>query len=136
VEKVIIAVDAGGSKTKVCALTKDKNIVYQVTGGSGSPAVLKNQAFINIFSLVREVCEKIKDNYIISYVQMGISGLGTVQNVQELEKQLQEEINVEVSMENDAILGLYSIIEDKADEGVYLDNLDCLLKDTLLNQHK
>ncbi|MFA7435014.1 MAG: hypothetical protein WC006_01440, partial [Bacilli bacterium] len=62
-DNVIIAVDAGGTKTKVVAIDNNKNIVYELVGGSGSPAVVGDKAIKNIFALVREVYENIKDKY-------------------------------------------------------------------------
>lgn len=117
-KKAIIAVDAGGTKTKVCVINAKKEVVYEKSGGPGSPAVLKEAAFHNIFELVEEVYSQVRDQYQISFIQMGVSGLGTVANVSEYEKAIADKIGIETSIESDAILGLYSIVEDKFKEGV------------------
>lgn len=117
-EKIIIAVDAGGTKTKVAAINDKKEIVYEVIGGPGSPAVLKEKAISNIFGLVFDVYYNVKHKYEVSLVQMGISGLGVIDDVKTLEDELKEQLNVDVSMESDAVLGLFSIIEDKYNEGI------------------
>lgn len=117
-KKVIIGVDAGGTKTKVAAIDENKQIVYEAIGGPGSPAVLLNQAYNNIVEKLFEVYDKVKDEYHVSYIQMGISGFGTLVNAHEKELELSEKLNVEVSMTSDTDLGLYSIIEDKSDEGI------------------
>lgn len=117
-KKVIIAVDAGGTKTKVAAIDENANIIYEETGDSGSPAVIHEKAIINIFNLVRSVFHHVKDEYEVVYVQMGISGLGVIQNQTELKQNLSNELGVEVDFASDIIIGLYSIIEDKHPEGV------------------
>lgn len=117
-EKVIIAVDAGGTKTKVCAINKDKEIVYEVTGGSGSPAVVKEEAFINMSNLIENVIDHVKEQYEVSFIQLGISGLGAWKDLSKVKQDYFDKFKVETPMESDAILGLYSIIEDKSDEGI------------------
>ncbi len=117
-KKVIIAVDAGGTKTKVSAIDENANIVYEEIGDSGSPAVIHEKAIINIFNLVRSVFHHVKDEYQVVYVQMGISGLGVIPNQEELQKSLANELGVEVSFASDIIIGLFSIIEDRYPEGV------------------
>ena len=41
--KVIMSIDAGGTKTKAALIDYDCNIVFERVGGPGSPAVLKEQ---------------------------------------------------------------------------------------------
>lgn len=117
-EKVIIAVDAGGTKTKVVAINENKQIVYEITGGSGSPAVVGKVAIKNIFDLVQDVYDNVHQKYDVRYVQMGISGYGVLSDPVSHEKELESKLNVEVKMDSDTSLGLYSIIEDKFEEGV------------------
>lgn len=119
-ENVIIAVDAGGTKTKVVAIDNNKNIVYELVGGSGSPAVVGDKAIKNIFALVREVYENIKDKYNVCFVQMGLSGFGVLENVSLLEDELKDILGVDVSIDSDTNLGLYSIVEDKYNEGILI----------------
>lgn len=113
----ILAVDAGGTKTKVCLIDFNKNILYEETGGPGSPAVLGINAIEYIFELVTTVFNKHKSQFNVRYIQMGISGLGTIQNKEKYELQLSRELGVKVSLENDAILALFSIVEDKHQQG-------------------
>jgi N-acetylglucosamine kinase-like BadF-type ATPase len=117
-KKVIIAVDAGGTKTKVSAIDENANIVYEEIGDSGSPAVIHEKAVINIFNLVRSDFHNVKDKYHVVYVQMGISGLGVIANQEELQNGLAKELGVEVSFVSDIIIGLFSILEDQYPEGV------------------
>ena len=117
-KKVIIAVDAGGTKTKVVALDENKEIVYEAIGGPGSPAAIKEEALKNITELVLEVYNNVKDDYEVSFVQMGLSGFGVLKDVPRFEKQISDIVKCEVSVRSDADLGLYSIIEDKYECGV------------------
>ncbi len=117
-KKVIIAVDAGGTKTKVSVIDENAMIVYEEIGDSGSPAVIHEKAIINIFNLVRSVFHHVKEEYQVTYVQMGISGLGVIVNQEELQQNLTKELGVEVSFASDIIIGLFSIIEDRYSEGV------------------
>jgi N-acetylglucosamine kinase-like BadF-type ATPase len=119
-KQAIIAVDAGGTKTKVCAFSEDETIVYQAIGESGSPAVIpQDQALGNIFRLVDEVYSHVKDNWQVTFVQIGMSGLGVIRDIKKLENELSDTIgNTEVSIVSDAVIALYSIIENKYKEGV------------------
>lgn len=119
-EKVIIVVDAGGTKTKVSAFNVQGEIVEEFVGGSGSPAALKEKAFENIRQSIDKVFDVTKNKYQVNFIQMGISGLGVVPNKGEYEEKFSNLFNCEVSMESDAILALYSIIEDKYDQGVLI----------------
>lgn len=117
-EKIIIAVDAGGTKTKVCAIDKNKNIIYKAVGGAGSPATVKEEAFKNIKKLVEEAVFSLKDRYLISLIQMGISGFGIVLDIKKIEAEFASKFDTEVSIESDVTLAMYSIVTDKYDEGI------------------
>lgn len=117
-EKVIIAVDAGGTKTKICVMKDNLEIVYTHMEECGSPAVLGAKAIENIYSGIKKVYEDIKNKYTLTAIAMGISGLGVVKNKKEYEEKYTSEFNVPVIMENDAVLALYSIVTDEHEEGV------------------
>lgn len=117
-DKVVIAVDAGGTKTKVSTINENKEIVYELIGGIGSVAVAGDQAIKNIFDLVKDVYNHTSDKYKVVFVQMGLSGFGVIKDVKALEKELEDSINVEVSIDSDTNLGIYSLIEDKYNEGI------------------
>ena len=70
-DKVILSVDAGGTKTKAALIDKNMKICYEEIGPCGSPAVLKEKALRNVFDLVRKVVRENKDKYDIAYIQMG-----------------------------------------------------------------
>ena len=119
-KKVMMSVDAGGTKTKVALIDFEKNILFEKVGESGSPAVLKEKAIENIVNLVKETISENNGLYDIVYIQMGISGLGVVKNKADYEKKLSEELNIPVSMENDAMMALYSSVTDEFAEGIVI----------------
>lgn len=117
-EKVIIAVDAGGSKTKVAVINRFKEVIFSVTLGSGSPAVVGDHALENIRNGVKEAVKAIKDPYTLSCIGMGISGLGVITNLEEIRLDFERIYNVPTIIENDASIALYSIITDLYDKGI------------------
>ncbi len=119
-KKVMMSVDAGGTKTKVALIDFEKNILFEKVGESGSPAVLKEKAIENIFRLVRTVIMETLGEYQIVHIQMGISGLGVIKNKAEYEQSLSEELRIPVSMENDAMMALFSTVTDEYQEGIVI----------------
>ncbi|MGD9605066.1 MAG: BadF/BadG/BcrA/BcrD ATPase family protein [Bacilli bacterium] len=108
-EKIIIAVDAGGTKTKVCGFTANKDIVYESIGGPGAPIVVLGEPTFSFYPQIKEACDHLKQDYEIVFVQLGISGLGIVPDVKAKEQELSAYLHLPVSMENDAMIGLYSL---------------------------
>ena len=117
-DKVVIAVDAGGTNTVVVAINQNKEIVDQLIGGTGSVAVGGDEAIQDIFNLVEEVYNRVFGKYKVVFIQMGLSGFGVIKDPSSLEKSLSVKLNVDVSIDSDTNLGLYSLIEDKYNEGI------------------
>jgi N-acetylglucosamine kinase-like BadF-type ATPase len=117
-DKCIIGVDAGGTKTQITAFTMDGQEIASGKYGVGSPAAIGNTALENIEKGLDDIYGKIQGRYEVSYIQMGISGLGVVREVSTLEKQLSAKYNAPVSMENDAVIALYSIIKNNYKQGI------------------
>ncbi len=117
-EKVVIAVDAGGSKTKVSVVDRSKNILYSVILGSGSPAVVGDHALANIRSGVKQAFESIKSPYTLACIGMGISGLGVITNLEEIRLDFERIYSVPTLIESDASIALYSIVTDLYDKGI------------------
>lgn len=113
----IIAIDAGGTKTKAALIDYKKEIVYSMIGGSGSPAV-DPKALDTIYNCVKEVYDLYSDKYNIKAIVMGVSGIFTVENRQEYVDKIASEFNTVAILESDALLALYSIVQDKYDEGL------------------
>lgn len=116
-EDAIIVVDAGGTKTKTALIDHNKEVVYTCLGGSGSPAVDPN-ALNTIHAGVKEVYDLYHDKYNIKGIIMGVSGIFIVENRQEYADKMAGEFNTDVILESDALLALYSIVQDQYDEGL------------------
>ncbi len=109
-ERVMIAVDAGGTKTKVCAFNHNKEKVYETIQGPGAPQVVNGDTKFTFLDQIKTAVEALKTQYDVVFIQLGVSGLGIVPNCKQKEGQLSEMFGVEVSLENDAIIGLYSLL--------------------------
>ena len=116
-EDAIIAIDAGGTKTKAALINSKKDIVYSCIGGSGSPAV-DPKALDTIYKCIKEVYDLHCDKYNIKGIVMGVSGIFTVENREEYVEKVASDFNTTAILETDALLALYSIVQDKHDEGL------------------
>ena len=83
-------------KTKVSAINQNKEVVFESVGGPGSPAVLRFQAYNNILEPLRVVFNEVKDKYDVTFIQIGVSGFGVLENISEIENKLYAEFGVEV----------------------------------------
>lgn len=118
-KKTIVAVDAGGSKTKFCILDSDHQILYTHLEESGSCAVVgEERAMRNIHRGLKVILDYAKDKYIVQAVAMGISGLGALKDKRVYEIQYEQEFGIPMFIESDATLALYSIVTDQHPEGV------------------
>lgn len=113
----IIAIDAGGTKTKCALIDHKKDIVYSIVGGSGSPAV-DPKALDTIYNCIKEVYDLYCDKYNIKAIVMGVSGIFTVENRQAYVDKIESDFNTIAILESDALLALHSIVQDKHDEGL------------------
>ncbi len=118
-EEAIIGVDAGGTKTKVALIDANKEIVYSCIGGSGSPAVDPN-ALDTIYKLIKEVYDLYSNKYNIKAIAMGVSGVYTIENRSEFIQKIENDFNTTAILESDALLALYSIVQDKYEEGLLI----------------
>ncbi len=116
-ESVIVAVDAGGTKTKLALITEAKEIVYEIKTGSGSPAVTK-KALDNIYEGLKTICNYAKAKYEIKAIVIGMSALYIVENKEEYIQKISNDFQTKVFLESDALLALYSIIQDVHKSGV------------------
>lgn len=119
-EKVIIAVDAGGTSTRINIIDKEKNILHNMVYDCGSPAVLgdEKKAFENIYEGVADTFRYSKNKYKIVAIIMGVSGVEVVEDREKYQKQFEDVFNTNIIIVNDAVLAVYSIITDLYDEGV------------------
>ncbi len=121
-----ICVDAGGTSTKITCYRPNGEKIYQKRFGIGSPAVVKDLAFSTIEEALDEVIQETKKFGKLAVIQMGVSGLSVAPNVDLLEKRFSEKYDCIVSIENDAIEALFSVITTSAPldkPNVYEDGL-------------
>lgn len=115
--KAIISVDSGGTKTKVSLINANKEIIESVYEGSGSPAVIGIAALENIYRGIEKIYT-FASGYQIDYIVIGMSGLMSLPNISEYKQRLESHFKANVLLTNDAELALYSVIKDKYQEGI------------------
>ena len=82
-----LCMESGGTKTLTCGIDLDGNIIYQYHNGVGSPAVDYELALKNIFEGIDNVYKALKENYELVFIQLGISGLGRIDDVESLKNE-------------------------------------------------
>ncbi len=118
-EKVILAIDAGGTSTRYNLYNKEKKVLYSLKMGSGSPAVNVN-ATKDIFNSISEIYNNvIKDVYKLAGIVIGMSGFALV-NEEKYKKELEDAFNTTIILENDAVLALNSVLGLDDDKGVVI----------------
>lgn len=117
---VILALDAGGTKTKVAAIDNDKRVVFETVGNVGSPAVDLSKAVSHIFDLVITSLDQIKNRYCVKHIYIGMSGFSIIPNVTQLEEEMNEAFGISVTLLSDTKMALYSFIKDKTEEGILM----------------
>lgn len=115
-KEVIIAIDAGGTSTKYAVIDGWGEIVYSTVGGSGSPAVNLN-AENDIFKGIEEIYQKVETDYLIKAIIIGMSGFALV-DANNFFAKLKARFNTEISLNSDAHMALYSILQDKHENGL------------------
>lgn len=113
---VIISVDAGGTSTRYSVMDQNRNVVYTVDGGSGSPAVNAN-AESDIINMLEEVYDKVIDEFNVKAIVIGMSGFALVDHDSYV-AQLKDKFNTEIEFISDAYLALLSILQDKYENGL------------------
>lgn len=115
-EKVIISIDAGGTSTRYAIIDKDKNLIKTYEGLPGSPAINAN-AENDIFFMLCHIYEDIKNDYELCGMVFGMSGFALVHE-KEFIARLIDKFHTNIFMDHDAYLALYSIMQDKYQNGV------------------
>lgn len=116
-EKCIIGVDGGGTKTKAVAYKVNRETVGETYGGHGSFVVSEQEATDNINNILDKLVKEIND-FEIAGIYMGLSGWGGYNNKEKFIKSLEEKFNTKVRIENDAVIALYTVIKDKTENGI------------------
>ena len=128
-----LCMESGGTKTLTCGIDLDGNIIYEYHNGVGSPAVDYDLALKNIFDGIEHVYNNLKDQYELVFIELGISGLGRVDNVFELKNIIHNKYGVFVDIVTDAEMSLHSIIKNELKHGVLVvsgtGNATCAIND-------
>lgn len=118
-KKAVIAVDAGGTKTRVALIDEKKRIVSEIYGPAGSPAATSPDASFSVVSgLVEEMSGRFSGDYDIVCVQMGVSGFGIIPDPAAFERRLCERLGLEVAVYNDGYVTLHSLMKGKRGEWI------------------
>lgn len=113
---VIISVDAAGTSTKYAVIGRDKEVLYSCVGVSGSPAVNPN-AVNDIYHKLEEIYNIIENVHQLKAIILGISGFALV-DVEDFTTRLKNRFNTNIIMESDAYMALFSILQDKYENGI------------------
>lgn len=113
-----LCMESGGTKTLTCGIDLDGNIIYEYYNGVGSPAVDYDEALKNIFEGIENVYSTLKEEYELVFIELGISGLGRVDDVEALKNQIHSKYGVLVDIVTDAEMSLHSILKNELDYGI------------------
>lgn len=118
-KKAMIGVDAGGSSTKLALFLEDGTIVKKLKAKAGSSASVKS-ALENVEEGVLKLYEEVKDDYDLRYIVLGLSGLkaNSKDSLEKLVSNLKAKTNLDVSLNPDTLLALYSFLKDEHEEGI------------------
>lgn len=114
--EVIISVDAGGTSTGYAVIGGEREVLMTCDGGSGSPAVNRN-AERDIYDKLEEIYSKIQNIYNLKAIIIGMSGFALIDR-EAFTTKLRTRFNTEVVVESDAYLALFSILQDKYENGL------------------
>ena len=113
-----LCMESGGTKTLTCGIDLDGNIIYEYHNGVGSPAVDYDLALKNIHEGIENVYNTLKNDYELVFIELGISGLGRVDDVDSLKNNIHNKYHVEVDIVTDAEMSLHSILKNQIDYGI------------------
>lgn len=113
-----LCMESGGTKTRTSGIDLDGNIIYEYYNGVGSPAVDYQKAMDNIYDGINKVTRALKDKYELVFIELGISGLGRVDNIEEIKSDLKRIYQVDVDIVTDALMSLHAVLKNKLDYGI------------------
>ena len=99
--KYLIGIDAGGTKSELIAYDLDDNVILNLIGGFGNPAVSLDKTINNILSLIEE-CMKKKAPENCLLIAMGIAGVETGNYAEIIKKQVEDTFEINTIVMNDA----------------------------------
>lgn len=118
--KYLLAIDAGGTKSKAKAYTLDGEEIASAESGPGSPAVVSEEI---VWKHIDEAILKIlavlpKDTYQLVYIQMGISAYSIIKDLLKIEQWFSNKYHVPCDIKSDTMIALYAILKDQYHQGV------------------
>lgn len=119
-EKYIISVDGGGTKTKSIAYNENGIEIASFTTGPGSAAVVsEDKVWDNVFESIEGVIRLIDSKiYLLSYIQVGLSAYSILENVESNKTKLFNKFNTIVDIASDTLVACHSILKDEYQQGV------------------
>lgn len=117
---VILALDAGGTKTKVAAIDNNKRVVFETVSYETSLTGNVSSVISHLFSLVESYVKQVEKEYKIVEIIIGLSGYSTISNPENIESKFQDAFQIKTTLISDTKMGIYSIIKDQASEGIMI----------------
>jgi len=98
---------------------EDGTIVKKLKAKAGSSASVKS-ALENVEEGVLKLYEEVKDEYDLTYIVLGLSGLkaNSKESLEKLVSNLKKKTNLDVSLNPDTLIALYSYLKDEYEEGI------------------
>lgn len=115
---VILALDAGGTKTKVAAIDNDKRVVFETISYESSLTGNVSSVISHLFSLLESSIIIVEKEFTITEIIIGLSGYSTISNAMKFEEDFFEKFHIKTTLISDTKLGIYSIIKDQTSEGI------------------
>lgn len=117
-EKYIISVDGGGTKTKAIAYDKDASEIASFISGPGSAAVVsEDEVWNNVIDSIDGLLPLIDDRQLV-YIQIGLSAYSILEQIDKRKQELSIKYNCLIDVASDTLIACHSIIKDKYQQGV------------------
>lgn len=112
--KYIVGIDGGGTKTLGVLFTTDGKEVRRVIKG---PSNISSDEKSGIHTIKEVLSELITDDVVkdVEFIQMGIAGVSKMTNKEGLVKELEDLYHTSISIDTDALIALYSVKKDSDD---------------------
>ena len=117
--KYIICIDGGGTKTLGVLYTVEGKEVKRVEYGFSNFGIDLNEAKSNVLKTIVELNGIIKEEDELLHIELGISGASTLESKEDYINELMNQFGTSVDITNDAVIALHSI-KQNADRNVIL----------------
>lgn len=117
-DKYIIGIDGGGTKTLSVLYDLHGNEIARVLGGFSNFSINEVEALQNILDTIEKLVQKIESKAYELFIELGIAGATKMKN-KGVEEKIAKQFNAQVRLDTDAMIGLYSV-KKEADQAVIL----------------